>query len=67
LLLLKQHLQNIILLTLILLLRGVKQGVHPLYFEFIVIVNVTIGLTTPPPGACFLKAAPIPPRLAGFL
>ena len=33
--------------------------VHPLHFALIMIVNVNIGLTTPPLGVCLFTAAPI--------
>lgn len=50
---------NIILLAPILLPLAVKYGVHPLHFALIMIVNVNIGLTTPPLGVCLFTAAPI--------
>jgi len=50
---------NIILLAPILLPLAVKYGIHPLHFALIMIVNVNIGLTTPPLGVCLFTAAPI--------
>ena len=41
---------NIILLAPILLPLAIKYGVNPLHFALIMIVNVNIGLTTPPLG-----------------
>jgi TRAP-type C4-dicarboxylate transport system permease large subunit len=50
---------NVILLAPILLPLAIKYGVHPLHFALIMIVNVNIGLTTPPLGVCLFTAAPI--------
>ncbi|MBD3305260.1 TRAP transporter large permease subunit [candidate division KSB3 bacterium] len=50
---------NIILLAPILLPLAMKYGIHPLHFALIMIVNVNIGLTTPPLGVCIFTAAPI--------
>lgn len=50
---------NIILLAPILLPLAIKYGVDPLHFALIMIVNVNIGLTTPPLGVCLFTAAPI--------
>ena len=50
---------NIILLAPILLPLALKYGVNPLHFALIMIVNVNIGLTTPPLGVCLFTAAPI--------
>jgi tripartite ATP-independent transporter DctM subunit len=50
---------NIILLAPILLPLAIKYGVNPLHFALIMIVNVNIGLTTPPLGVCLFTAAPI--------
>ncbi|GAK57609.1 DctM9 protein [Candidatus Vecturithrix granuli] len=50
---------NVILLAPILLPLATKYGVHPLHFALIMIVNVNIGLTTPPLGVCLFTAVPI--------
>ncbi len=50
---------NVILLTPILLPLAIQYGVNPLHFAIIMIVNVNIGLTTPPLGVCLFTAAPI--------
>ena len=50
---------NVILLAPILLPLAMKYGIHPLHFALIMIVNVNIGLTTPPLGVCLFTAAPI--------
>lgn len=50
---------NIILLAPILLPLAIRYGVEPLHFALIMIVNVNIGLTTPPLGVCLFTAAPI--------
>ena len=50
---------NVILLAPILLPLALKYGVDPLHFALIMIVNVNIGLTTPPLGVCLFTAAPI--------
>lgn len=43
---------NIILLSPILAPIVTSLGVHPLHFGFIFVLNITIGLITPPLGAC---------------
>lgn len=50
---------NVIILAPILLPLAMKYGIHPLHFALIMIVNVNIGLTTPPLGVCLFVAAPI--------
>jgi tripartite ATP-independent transporter DctM subunit len=50
---------NVIILAPILLPLALKYGIHPLHFALIMIVNVNIGLTTPPLGVCLFTAAPI--------
>ena len=48
---------NVILLAPILLPLAIKYGIHPLHFALIMIVNVNIGLTTPPLGYVFLRSS----------
>jgi len=43
---------NIILLAPILAPIVTSLGVHPLHFGFVAVLNLTIGLITPPLGAC---------------
>jgi len=50
---------NVILLAPILLPIALKFGIHPLHFALIMLVNLNIGLTTPPLGVCLFVAAPI--------
>jgi len=50
---------NVILLAPILLPIALSFGVHPLHFALIMLVNLNIGLTTPPLGVCLFVAAPI--------
>ena len=50
---------NVILLAPILLPMAVKYGVDPLHFALVMIVNLNIGLTTPPLGVCLFTVAPI--------
>ena len=50
---------NVIILAPILLPLALKYGIHPLHFALIMIVNVNIGLTTPPLGVCLFTVAPI--------
>jgi tripartite ATP-independent transporter DctM subunit len=50
---------NVILLAPILLPLAVKYGIHPLHFALVMLVNLNIGLTTPPLGVCLFTAAPI--------
>jgi tripartite ATP-independent transporter DctM subunit len=50
---------NVILLAPILLPVAVQYGIHPLHFALIMLVNLNIGLCTPPLGVCLFTAAPI--------
>jgi len=50
---------NVILLAPILLPIALKFGIHPLHFALIMLVNLNIGLTTPPLGVCLFVDAPI--------
>jgi tripartite ATP-independent transporter DctM subunit len=50
---------NVILLVPILLPIALNFGIHPLHFALIMLVNLNIGLTTPPLGVCLFVAAPI--------
>jgi tripartite ATP-independent transporter DctM subunit len=50
---------SVILLAPILLPVAVKLGIHPLHFALVMLVNLNIGLSTPPVGVCLFTAAPI--------
>jgi len=50
---------NVILLAPILLPIALKFGIHPLHFALVMLVNLNIGLTTPPLGVCLFVAVPI--------
>ncbi|MBD3305081.1 TRAP transporter large permease subunit, partial [candidate division KSB3 bacterium] len=50
---------NVIILAPILAPLAVKLGVDPLHFAIIMIVNLNIGLATPPLGVCLFVAAPL--------
>jgi len=50
---------NVILLAPILLPAAMKLGIHPLHFALLMLVNLNIGLTTPPLGVCLFVASPI--------
>ncbi|MFA6507654.1 MAG: TRAP transporter large permease [Treponemataceae bacterium] len=50
---------SVILLAPILLPIAVKLGIHPLHFALVMLVNLNIGLSTPPVGVCLFTAAPI--------
>jgi len=50
---------NAILLGPILMPIAVSLGIHPLHFALIMIVNLNIGLATPPLGVCLFVACPI--------
>jgi tripartite ATP-independent transporter DctM subunit len=50
---------NVILLAPILLPVAVQYGIHPLHFALVMLVNLNIGLCTPPLGVCLFTAAPI--------
>jgi tripartite ATP-independent transporter DctM subunit len=49
----------VILLTPILIPIAIQYGIHPLHFALVVLVNVNIGLMTPPLGVCLFVVAPI--------
>lgn len=49
----------IILLAPILLPVAINYGIDPLHFALVMLVNLNIGLTTPPVGVCLFAAAPI--------
>jgi TRAP-type C4-dicarboxylate transport system permease large subunit len=36
-----------------------RYGIHPLHFALVMLVNLNIGLTTPPVGVCLSTAIPI--------
>ena len=50
---------NVIILAPILAPIAVKFGIHPLHFALVMIVNLNIGLATPPLGVCLFVACPI--------
>lgn len=50
---------SVILLAPILLPVAIGYGVNPLHFALVMLVNLNIGLTTPPVGVCLFTAAPI--------
>ncbi len=50
---------SVILLAPILLPIAVQLGVHPLHFALVMLVNLNIGLSTPPVGVCLFTVAPI--------
>lgn len=50
---------SVILLAPILLPVATSFGVHPLHFALIMLVNLNVGLTTPPVGVCLFTVAPI--------
>ncbi|MTI60435.1 MAG: TRAP transporter large permease [Firmicutes bacterium] len=50
---------NVIILAPILAPLAMNLGVDPLHFAIIMIVNLNIGLATPPLGVCLFVAAPI--------
>lgn len=50
---------SVIMLTPILLPIAVAFGVHPLHFALVMLVNLNVGLTTPPVGVCLFTAVPI--------
>lgn len=50
---------NVIILAPILAPLAISLGVDPLHFAIIMIVNLNIGLATPPLGVCLFVAAPI--------
>lgn len=50
---------NVIILAPILAPIAIKFGIHPLHFALVMIVNLNIGLATPPLGVCLFVACPI--------
>ncbi len=50
---------SVILIAPILLPVALKLGIHPLHFALVMLVNLNIGLSTPPVGVCLFTAAPI--------
>lgn len=50
---------SVIMLTPILLPIALAYGVHPLHFALVMLVNLNVGLTTPPVGVCLFTAVPI--------
>ena len=50
---------SVIMITPILLPIAVSYGIHPLHFALVMIVNLNIGLMTPPVGVCLFTAVPI--------
>jgi tripartite ATP-independent transporter DctM subunit len=50
---------NAILLGPILMPIAIHLGIHPLHFALVMLVNLNIGLITPPLGVCLFVAAPI--------
>jgi tripartite ATP-independent transporter DctM subunit len=50
---------SVLLLAPILLPIAMTLGVHPVHFALVMIVNLNIGLSTPPVGVCLFAAAPI--------
>lgn len=50
---------SVILLSPILLPLAIQYGIHPLHFALIMLVNLNIGLATPPLGVCIFTISPI--------
>jgi tripartite ATP-independent transporter DctM subunit len=50
---------SVILLAPILVPIAMQLGIHPIHFALVMIVNLNIGLSTPPVGVCLFAAAPI--------
>ncbi|MDR1934215.1 MAG: TRAP transporter large permease [Candidatus Accumulibacter sp.] len=50
---------TVILLAPILVPIAMQLGIHPVHFALVMIVNLNIGLSTPPVGVCLFAAAPI--------
>ena len=54
-----ETLASVILLTPILLPLAESIGIDPIHFGVIMVVNLNIGLATPPLGVCLIVAAPL--------
>jgi C4-dicarboxylate transporter DctM subunit len=54
-----ETLASVILLTPILLPLAESLGIDPVHFGIIMVVNLNIGLATPPLGVCLIVAAPL--------
>jgi C4-dicarboxylate transporter DctM subunit len=54
-----ETLASVILLTPILLPLAESLGIDPIHFGIIMVVNLNIGLATPPLGVCLIVAAPL--------
>jgi tripartite ATP-independent transporter DctM subunit len=50
---------SVILLAPILLPIAIQLGINPLHFALVMLVNLNIGLITPPVGVCLFAASPI--------
>jgi tripartite ATP-independent transporter DctM subunit len=50
---------SVILLAPILVPIAMQLGIHPIHFALVMIVNLNLGLSTPPVGVCLFAAAPI--------
>lgn len=50
---------SVILLAPILLPIAIQLGIQPLHFALVMLVNLNIGLITPPVGVCLFAASPI--------
>ena len=50
---------SVLLLAPILYPIALQLGIHPVHFALVMIVNLNIGLSTPPVGVCLFVAAPI--------
>jgi tripartite ATP-independent transporter DctM subunit len=50
---------TVILLAPILVPIAMQLGIHPVHFALVMIVNLNIGLSTPPVGVCLFAVAPI--------
>jgi len=50
---------TVILLAPILVPIALQLGIHPIHYALVMIVNLNIGLSTPPVGVCLFAAAPI--------
>ena len=50
---------SVILLAPILLPVATSFGIHPLHFALVMLVNLNVGLATPPVGVCLFTVTPI--------